>query len=324
MMTIKIQCPCGQRYAFDIEPVNGRMLSSVACPACGTNGTDAANEIIAQQLVAQPEAPSTAGPRLRVTVATPSVRPAPSAPPPLPSAPVSSAVKLNSKLAWYEYVWIGLPIALVYAGGLIGGLCGGVACAINRTVFLKTGNRFLCYVWTGLISVSSAAAYLVLAAGFLSLLNQSGESGPYHWKTVTSQDGRFTALFPGEPQPRTRNTLLFKLHALAFKRGKVEYLVAYMDYPPKLHVLPTKQAYDGARDAALGKDGRLLGEKSMTIEGFPGREIRVEKKSEFNVARYFLDGNRMYQVIVTVPMPEQTSTNIPFFLDSFHLLKTGQ
>ena len=48
MMPIKISCGCGQRYSFDIEPVNGRMPSSVACPVCGADGTAVANSIIAQ------------------------------------------------------------------------------------------------------------------------------------------------------------------------------------------------------------------------------------------------------------------------------------
>lgn len=54
MIPIKIQCGCGQRYAFDVEPVNGRMPHAVACPACNTDGTDAANAIIAQNMAAQP------------------------------------------------------------------------------------------------------------------------------------------------------------------------------------------------------------------------------------------------------------------------------
>lgn len=47
MIPVKIQCSCGQRYAFDIEPVCGRMGSSVTCPVCGADGTTAANEVIA-------------------------------------------------------------------------------------------------------------------------------------------------------------------------------------------------------------------------------------------------------------------------------------
>lgn len=54
MIPIKVQCACGQRFAFDVEPLNGRMPSAVACPVCGADGTTAANQIIAQKLAAQP------------------------------------------------------------------------------------------------------------------------------------------------------------------------------------------------------------------------------------------------------------------------------
>jgi hypothetical protein len=54
MIPIKIQCQCGQKYAFDVEPVNGRMAHAVACPVCGADGTAAANSMIAQSLPAQP------------------------------------------------------------------------------------------------------------------------------------------------------------------------------------------------------------------------------------------------------------------------------
>lgn len=48
MVPIKIECGCGQRYAFDVEPVNGRMPTRVACPSCGSDGTDTANDTIAR------------------------------------------------------------------------------------------------------------------------------------------------------------------------------------------------------------------------------------------------------------------------------------
>jgi hypothetical protein len=46
MIPIKIQCECGQRYAFETEPLGGKLASPVNCPACGADGTAAANEII--------------------------------------------------------------------------------------------------------------------------------------------------------------------------------------------------------------------------------------------------------------------------------------
>lgn len=53
MIPIKIHCGCGQRYAFDIEPVCGRMPGKVTCPVCGLDGTRVANEIIAFNLAAE-------------------------------------------------------------------------------------------------------------------------------------------------------------------------------------------------------------------------------------------------------------------------------
>ncbi len=76
MVNVKIECECGQHYAFDVEPVNGQMDSTVACPGCGTDGTSAANVIIASKLpptlfasapAVAAAAPSGTGVRLRAT-----------------------------------------------------------------------------------------------------------------------------------------------------------------------------------------------------------------------------------------------------------------
>ncbi len=48
-MQIKIQCGCGTKYKFDVEPVNGRMPVAAICPGCGANGTLDANQQIAEQ-----------------------------------------------------------------------------------------------------------------------------------------------------------------------------------------------------------------------------------------------------------------------------------
>jgi hypothetical protein len=76
MVAVKIECDCGQHYAFDVEPVNGQMASTVACPACGADGTATANAIIARK---QP--PPAAPPTSRIHVKLgPAVPPAQSAP----------------------------------------------------------------------------------------------------------------------------------------------------------------------------------------------------------------------------------------------------
>ena len=74
-MQVKVLCSCGQKYSFDVEPVNGRMPWAIGCPVCSADGTAAANEIIARSmpspaptapasLVPQPPAPQAPGLRI--------------------------------------------------------------------------------------------------------------------------------------------------------------------------------------------------------------------------------------------------------------------
>ena len=58
MVAVKIICGCGQKYAFDVHPFNGRMPAPVQCPVCGMDGTAVANEVIARTLGAQSVPPA--------------------------------------------------------------------------------------------------------------------------------------------------------------------------------------------------------------------------------------------------------------------------
>jgi outer membrane protein assembly factor BamB len=83
-MTIKVQCGCGTRYSFEVEPRDGVMPFTVNCPTCNADGTEAANQIIAQ----------TAQPRLRMKTTEPSAEDLPSPPDmPAPQPAVSASVR---------------------------------------------------------------------------------------------------------------------------------------------------------------------------------------------------------------------------------------
>jgi hypothetical protein len=116
MIPIKIPCPCGQKYAFDIEPVGGRMPSPVACPVCGADGTAAANQVIAQHLPAQP-APA---PGLRI----PGRSAAPAQPPPPPRATAAAPVPRHPDGSGARNKWLipaiaGAVLLLAAVGGLL-------------------------------------------------------------------------------------------------------------------------------------------------------------------------------------------------------------
>lgn len=174
MIPIKIQCACGQRYAFDIEPVNGQMPIEVACPSCGADGTTAANGIIAQSAASPPAAVPPPPPGLRTAKAPPPPPPpvvsaASSTPAPPLRASVGSSFTPLERLTWYHQLWIGLPFALVAVGGMIGGAIGGAAWAVNKQVFQKTRNPVMRYVWTGLISLAAVSAYVGIVVVIVGL-----------------------------------------------------------------------------------------------------------------------------------------------------------
>jgi hypothetical protein len=76
-MELKVVCQCGQKYKFDVEPVNGQMPFPINCPVCNLDGTSTANALLAETLANQP---------------------APMAAPPPPPAPASGGLRLNRSI----------------------------------------------------------------------------------------------------------------------------------------------------------------------------------------------------------------------------------
>src|SRR5580658_783014 len=103
-MTIKVQCPCGSKYSFEVEPVEGRMPFTVNCPTCNADGTEMANQLIAE---------ASGKPALRVQTAAPVVG---DEPPPRPRAPsVSAAIQqLHRERRQFRAAgWIAAAVALI-------------------------------------------------------------------------------------------------------------------------------------------------------------------------------------------------------------------
>jgi len=72
-------------------------------------------------------------------------------------------VKLAEPLQWYEYAWSGMPILLMFIGGALGGLVGGVASIANGRIFRSDRRSTEKYAMAGLITVTAVAIYYVVA-----------------------------------------------------------------------------------------------------------------------------------------------------------------
>jgi hypothetical protein len=112
-MIVTVNCSCGQPYEFEVEPADGKMPVEVHCPACASDGTEAANSFIADQLTATPPRPS-------IRVVDPEVLPTPalSAAPRATSDFTKATPKTRTPAASDTKLSLGVLGAA--AGGLVG------------------------------------------------------------------------------------------------------------------------------------------------------------------------------------------------------------
>jgi hypothetical protein len=81
-------------------------------------------------------------------------------------------VKVVEPLKWYEWLWIALPILLIFVGGALGVICGGVAVLINANIFRTNRKLTMKFLFTGLISLAAGVVYLVVAILLTALISR--------------------------------------------------------------------------------------------------------------------------------------------------------
>jgi hypothetical protein len=72
-------------------------------------------------------------------------------------------IRAARPLTWYEYAFMALPLALIVVGGLLGGLCGGVAAYANAHLLRSSLPAVARYGLGLLVILGAALAWLVLA-----------------------------------------------------------------------------------------------------------------------------------------------------------------
>jgi len=154
MMEVKVQCDCGQKYKFDVEPVNGRMPFTVTCPICGADGTAKVNAILRETIVHQIPAPMSPPPPppppptpepLRVRIGgSPAALPS-AAPPPI--SPLATPAPLARPMTGFAQQAAAGAQAKPgkkpsFALGLLGGFLGAlVGAMIYYVIFKVSGLR---------------------------------------------------------------------------------------------------------------------------------------------------------------------------------------
>ncbi len=171
-MELKVVCQCGQKYKFDVEPVNGRMPFTVNCPVCNSDGTPTANAVLAEKRGTQPinlmQMSAPPPPPMIATAVPPPLRPRPGMPM-RPLAPVLQEVKPVNEFN------LGL--------GILGAVLGsGVGAGLMYAFFMAAHFRFP-LMGTGIGALAGLGARVLykgtdstlgVIAGGIALLATSG------------------------------------------------------------------------------------------------------------------------------------------------------
>lgn len=84
-------------------------------------------------------------------------------PDPIPALVIDNqAIRLAEPLAWYELVWIALPLLLIFIGGAIGGGLGGVATVLNAQIMRSRQNVAAKYIFCALVSFVTFCLWAML------------------------------------------------------------------------------------------------------------------------------------------------------------------
>lgn len=166
------------------------------------------------------------------------------------------------------------------------------------------------------------------ARGLTAAFGQNGGQGQGAWETFTSEDGRFSVLMPGAPQPNEKTADSpngpYTTHLFMARAEPRIYLVGWVDYAPAFNFGVQAELEANRDNLVKSLKAQLTGEtKTIKLGQHPGIEFTAETEQITLRSRVYIVGRRPYQLIAVRPRgAEQSAEDVRFF-DSFTLKPTG-
>jgi hypothetical protein len=171
-----------------------------------------------------------------------------------------------------------------------------------------------------------AAFSIVLSLFIASLALAVQDPG---WITYNSAEGRYHVLLPAEPKLSTQESATadgqkFLQYMASVQQPDVIYQIGYFD-----HVAGTVFSADRARDGMVSAvKGTIVSERTITLDGNPGRELKVAAKLENTdyvlLTKFWDTESRVYVLQVVFPKSgesEAINAKAARYFDSFQIVK---
>lgn len=182
--------------------------------------------------------------------------------------------------------------------------------------------------------MKSSLKYLICLLAISLLLDACGgddEPETPAYETFTSEEGRFSAEFPGTPKRESRTEMAgdIRLNLVHFSvdNGNEAVSVSFIDYPEAVSTQEPNVLLDSIAEGAAGAaDGTIEGAESSlvsktptTVEGHQAIDFEVDIQERDLVARAVLVGTRMY-LLQVVSEPDVDGTSYEKLTSSFELI----
>lgn len=141
----------------------------------------------------------------------------------------------------------------------------------------------------------------------------------------TSREGGFSVLMPGTPMYKTRvldtNVGQIIAHYFMLESQDGTYMVMYNDFPMQ----PSdSHAMLSAVRNGNAQGGKLIAERDISVDGYPGKLVQVEKGEYTVINAIFLVDQRLYQVMFSRPKTEALPAEAAEFFRSFKLIGSSR
>lgn len=172
----------------------------------------------------------------------------------------------------------------------------------------------------------AAAVLLLVISPVLTFAIQHSDE----WIKYTSKEGRYSLMLPAQPtvdsqEATTASGEKFTQYKATVSSAGAVYMIGYFDYSAGT-IFTFDKARDGMVDAIKGT---LLSERSVSLGGSPGRELRVLAKDSSGVeylmlARFYDVNQRVYVIQFITPKSDETGVEerSARYFDSFQVVKT--
>ena len=141
------------------------------------------------------------------------------------------------------------------------------------------------------------------------------------WKPFTSQEADFSVRLPGVPTRTLQTNAQHESVLYNLQDGKKLYCVARQGYKTDVAKTGTaEQLLDRGCDGILNAmKGKLVSKEAVTLEKYPGREMRFASGQVFFRLRAYWAAPNMYLVMVRGDQESVAGTDAAVFLNSFRI-----